>query len=177
MLSAIIPAPYRLLGSALLAAALVSIGWVKGATYVQNKWDAENTHQSLQVATVKKLQAEATVQIITKYVDRVKVVREAGDTIIKEVSTYVPLEADAACVLSRDFVRLHDAAAAGRLPDSAGGADASAPGIALSTVASTVADNYERCHENAEQITALQQWIREGERIPGVISNAVRGAK
>jgi len=171
MLSAIIPAPYRLLGSALLAAALVSIGWVKGATYVQNKWDAENTRQSLQVATVKKLQAEATVQIITKYV------REARDTIIKEVSTYVPLEADAACVLSRDFVRLHDAAASGRLPDPAGGTDAPAAGIALSTVASTVADNYERCHENAEQITALQQWIREEERIPGIKSNAARGGK
>lgn len=177
MLSAIIPAPYRLLGLSLLAAALVGIGWVKGTTYVQNKWDAENMRQSLQVATVKKLQAEATVQIVTKYVERVKVVREAGDTIIKEVPTYVPLEADAACVLSRDFVRLHDAAASGRLPDPAGGTDAPAAGIALSTVASTVADNYERCHENAEQITALQQWISEGERIPDIKSNAARGGK
>ncbi len=75
----------------------------------------------------------------------------------------MPLETDAACVLSRGFVRLHDDAIAGRLPGPAGGADAAPDGIALSTVASTVVDNYERCHENAEQMTWLQQWIREEE--------------
>lgn len=160
---ALVPLPYRLLALALLAVALLGFGWVKGASHVQGEWDAAIGKQAVQVATVKVKQAEATVQVVTKYVDRVKVVRKTGDTIIKEVPVYVTAEADAACVLSRGFVRLHDAAAAGRIPEPAGGADASLAGIALSAVAGTVADNYGRCHENAEQLTALQDWVRAQE--------------
>lgn len=163
-LSELIPWPYRLLAMAAFAAALAGFGWVKGACHVQAEWDAATGKQSLQVAVIQKRRAETTVQVVTRYVDRAKVVRETGDTIINEVPVYVPAEADAACVLSRGFVRLHDAAAAGRLPQAAGAADALPAGIALSTVAGTVADNYERCHENAEQLTALQEWIREMEK-------------
>ena len=63
--------------------------------------------------------------------------------------------------INRGFVRLHDAAAAGKLPESARDADAAATGIALSAVAGTVAANYQTCHENAEQLRALQTWVRE----------------
>ena len=62
---------------------------------------------------------------------------------------------------NRGFVRLHDAAAANALPEPARDADAAAAGIALSTVAGTVATNYQICHENAEQLRALQGWVRE----------------
>ena len=160
-LLSVVPAPYRLLAIAALAIALLGFGWVKGAAYVQSEWDAAISNQNQQAAVVKQRQAEATVKVITKYVDRVKIVREAGATIIKEVPVYVSPEADAACVLSRGFVRLHDAAAAGVVSDSAGGSDASPAGIALSTVAGTVADNYSRCHENSAQLEAIQDWIRQ----------------
>lgn len=161
MLTSLIPAPYRLLAWAALSLAMISFGWVKGAAHVQGKWDSAIAKQSLHVANIRQRQAEATVQVVTKYVDRIKIVRETGATIIKEVPVYVSAEADTACVLPRGFVRLHDAAAAGRLADLPGAADATPSGITLSTVAGTVADNYERCHENAEQLTALQAWIRE----------------
>ena len=85
----------------------------------------------------------------------------SGDTIIKEVPVYVPVQADAACTINRGFVRLHDAAAAGKLPEPARDADAAATGIALSAVAGTVAANYQTCHENAEQLRALQTWVTE----------------
>jgi hypothetical protein len=39
-------------------------------------------------------------------------------------------------------------------------ADAPAEGLALSAVAATVVTNYQTCHENAEQLKALQNWIR-----------------
>ena len=155
------PWPYRLLVLVALAAALVGVGWFKGAGHVQHQWDAAVAEQARQVAKVEKQQAEATVQVVTRYVDRVKVVREKGDAIIKEVPVYVPSEADAACAIHRGFVRLHDAAAANTVPRAAEPADASAAGIALSAVATTLADNYQRCHENAEQLIALQDWVRQ----------------
>lgn len=59
--------------------------------------------------------------------------------------------------------------AAGRLPESARGADATPSGVALSAAASAVAENYQRCHENAEQLTFLQLWVSktlEASRVP-----------
>jgi hypothetical protein len=142
----VIPWPYRLLTLAALSVALVGFGWIKGASHVQAQWDAAIQQQALQAAAVRERQAQATVKVVTQYVDRVRVVREKGDTIIKEVPVYVPVQADAACTINRGFVRLHDAAAAG---------------IALSAVAGTLAANYQTCHENAEQLRALQAWVSE----------------
>lgn len=154
-----VPWPCRLLIVAVLAAALVGVGWVKGASHVQAEWDAEVVKQSLTDARVEKAQAQATVQVVTEYVDRVKIVRQAGETIIKEVPVYVPAQADAACVVPRGFVRLHDAAAQGVVPEPAGYSDAAPAGVALSAVAGTVAENYTACRANAEQLSALQSWI------------------
>ena len=59
------------------------------------------------------------------------------------------------------WLSLHDAAAAGEVPEPARDADAPAEGLALSAVAATVVTNYQTCHENAEQLKALQDWIRQ----------------
>lgn len=154
----LIPLPYRCLAVAALAVALTGFGWIKGAEHVQAKWDAAVQQQTLKAAAIRQRQAEATVKVVTEYVDRVRIVREKGQTIIKEVPVYVPVQADAACTINRGFVRLHDAAAAGELPEPTRDADAAAADVALSAVAGTLAINYQTCHENAQQLRALQAW-------------------
>lgn len=105
---------------------------------------------------------EGSVVTVTQYVDRVQTIKVKGDTIIKEVPRYVPAQADAACTVPVGFVRMHDAAAAGAVLDpGAGDTDAAPSGIALSTVASTVAGNYTNSHADAAQLSALQQTLRE----------------
>ncbi|MBG6470522.1 hypothetical protein GHV10_18380 [Pseudomonas aeruginosa] len=155
------PWPYRWLAVAALAVALIGFGWIKGAGHVQTQWDTATQKQTLQATAVRQRQAEATVKVVTQYIDRVRIVREKGEAIIKEVPVYVPVQADAACTINRGVVRLHDAAAAGELPEPARDADAAAAGIALSAVAGTVAANYQTCHENVEQLRALQAWVNE----------------
>ena len=157
----VIPWPYRLLALAALGVALVGFGWIKGASHVQAQWDADIQQRTLQAAAIRERQAQSTVKVVTQYVDRVRVVREKGDTIIKEIPVYVPVQADAACSINRGFVRLHDAAAAGELPEPARDADAAAADVALSAVAGAVAANDQTCHETAEQLRALQGWVRE----------------
>ena len=157
----LIPWPYRLLALAALGIALFGFGWIKGAGQVQAQWDAATAAQQQALAKAQIRQAEATVQVVTKYVDRIQIVREKGDTLIQEIPVYVPVQADAACAVHRGFVSLHDAAAAGELPEPARAADAPAEGLALSAVAATVVTNYQTCHENAEQLKALQDWIRQ----------------
>ena len=153
--------PYRLLALAAFGIALFGFGWIKGAGQVQAQWDAATAAQQQAVVQVQTRQAEATVQVVTQYVDRIQIVREKGDTLIQEIPVYVPVQADAACTVHRGFVSVHDAAAAGELPQPARDADAPAEGLALSAVAATVVTNYQTCHENAEQLKALQDWIRQ----------------
>jgi len=157
----VIPWLYRLLALAALCIAVFGFGWLKGASHLQAQWDAATAAQQQAQAQVQTRQAEAIVQVITQYVDRIQVVREKGDTLIQEVPVYVPVQADAACTVHRGFVSLHDAAAAGELPTAPRDADAPAEGLALSAVAATVVTNYQTCHENAEQLKALQDWIRQ----------------
>ncbi len=146
----------------LIAAAIsLGLGWVAGSRHVQARCDSAAAEQRLAVAEAQTRQAEATVQVVTQYVDRVQVVREKGDTILKEVPVYVPIQADAACTIHNGFVGLHDAAAAGELPRATGDPDAPAEGLTFSAVAGTIASNYQSCHENAEQLKALQDWIRQ----------------
>ncbi|QRM24279.1 hypothetical protein [Burkholderia pseudomallei] len=114
--------------------------------------------------TTERDAARRDVKIVTQYVDRVRIVREKGDTIIKEVPVYVDREADRACVVPLGFVRVHDAAAANVPVGDPGSTDAAAAGIALSAVAATVAGNYTTCHENAEQLIALQARVRDIEQ-------------
>jgi hypothetical protein len=99
------------------------------------------------------------VQEVIKYVDRIQVIKSKTQTIIKEVPKYVTIQADADCIINAGFVRLHNHAATSTIPDGARDTDAAPSGVALSTVAETVAGNYGTCHENAEQLRALQSWV------------------
>jgi hypothetical protein len=107
-------------------------------------------------AAATRADAQTADRIVTRYVERVRTVREAAAVITKEVPVYVPSDA---CALPAGFRVLHDAAAAGRVPDAADLTDA-APADAQ-TVAAIVADNYAACHAIREQLTALQQFERE----------------
>lgn len=105
-------------------------------------------------------------RIVTQYVDRVQVIEKRGATIVKEVPVYVSEAADRACAVPAGFVRLHDAAAHNLSPPGpAGAADEAPAGIALSTVAGTVAANYTSCSANAEQLTQLQALLRQYQQV------------
>ena len=108
-------------------------------------------------------QAVGTVRdvVVTEYVDRERIIYKTGKTITKEVPVYVTPDADAACTLTRGFVRLHDAAAANVLPGPAEPADAGSAGIALSAATEVVADNYTACHATRNQLVGLRNWVRE----------------
>ncbi|AZR21951.1 hypothetical protein NX81_005840 [Xanthomonas vasicola] len=122
--------------------------------------DRDTALQAKRRAEAERDSAKGSTTVVTKYVDRVQIVRQAGATITREIPIYVTQKADAACAIPAGFVRLHDAAATGNPagPPTAD-PDAPAPGITLSGIAGTVADNYTSCHATAAQLSALQDWI------------------
>ena len=156
----------RLFVIAVAAATLALASYHLGASRVQTKWDAEKSRVAIATAKTEVAQAQVTTRVVTQYVDRVKTVRERGQTIVNEVPIYVP--SDSACDLPAGFRLLHDAAA-GELPVPAGTADAAS--VSAQTVAATVAENYATHHATAGQLEALQQWVRE----QAAVSSTQRG--
>lgn len=148
------------------ALALVLLAGVGVWYYGHTRYDAGVAYQqAIDAKALAKAQATAatiTERVVTQYVDRVRVVRERAQTIVKKVPVYVTAKADAACLVPAGFVRVHDAAVQGvDLPASAGTTADTPSGVALSAVASTVASNYGICRETAERLTSLQNWVRQ----------------
>lgn len=151
----------RILGPLALLAAVFAWGHATGARSVRDDWNAANAAQAIKLAEAEARAERVTTKVVTEYVDRVRVVREKAKTIVKEVPVYVTPEADAACVVPRGFVRVHDGAARNEVPGPAADSDDAASGVALSTVAEVTAENYGTYHEVAEQLKALQKWVAE----------------
>ncbi|WP_334070414.1 hypothetical protein [Burkholderia cepacia] len=149
-------------GAIALAVAAVVIA-IQHARLIDAAQRVNDLARDVRDRTAERDAARRDVKVVTQYVDRVQVVREKGDTIIKEVPVYVDREADRACVVPVGFVRVHDGAAANVPVGDPGSADAAPSGIALSAVAATVTGNYTTCYENAEQLIALQARVRDTE--------------
>lgn len=139
--------------------------FMEGAISNQEAWLVKVADLKVKVAQVETKSAEKTTEIVTKYVTKVQVVKEKGDVIIKEVPKYITKESDAKCALPNSFVMLHDSASKNEVPDSTRVADETASGVKLSTATGTVVGNYSICHQNSEQLKALQEWVKEQEKL------------
>ena len=144
-----------------------------GYHYSENGWEKRfaefKAQEAEQAAKIKELELQSqkvNVETIIKYVDRVKVVKEKGATIVKEIPVYISEKSDNRCIIPAGFVWAHDSAAN---PNDVSSAPVEshdeATDIKLSTVTETVVDNYTRYHEVVEQLRALQDWVNAQDRL------------
>jgi hypothetical protein len=138
---------------------------MEGGISNQERWEAKVADAKIEMAKKDAQSADATTKVITKYVTKVEVVKEKGDAIIKEVPKYITKDADNQCVIPNGFVLLHDSASRNEVPDSTRSVDAGASDVKLSGVATTVAENYTTYYKVTEQLKALQEWVKEQQRI------------
>lgn len=124
-------------------------------------WQKKVLEQQAEIAKLKQQEAEVTTKVVTKYIDKVTVVKETNN----EIAKYITTASDSKCQLPNSFSVLHDAAAKNELPDSAGAIDARASEVKLSEATNTIVANYGACNQNAEQLKALQEWIREQQKL------------
>ena len=64
----------------------------QGAGHVQAQWDAAIQQQALQTAAIRERQAQATVKVVTQYVDRVRIVREKGEPSSRRFPSMCPFK-------------------------------------------------------------------------------------
>lgn len=127
-----------------------ALGWWQGRSGAMEKFDVYKAVQAAQAAQRKAENVVVTERVVVQYRDRIVRVKEKSDDIEKSLPTVSGSCPGAVGVL-------HDAAALQTIP--AGRTDDA--GTDAQTLAATFLENYSACHANAEQLTALQNWVRE----------------
>lgn len=157
-----IPLPYRILGAVVIISAVIGGSVWYGYNKAENKYIAKiATYKSEAELLQTKLDAavaKVEVKVVTKYVDRVKTVKEK-EYVYRDKIITVPSK----CELSSGWVYLHDASATGSDADPTRVADEAASGIRDTEALDTIVGNYSIAQQNAEQLKALQEWIRESQ--------------
>lgn len=148
-----------------IAATFAAIALALAASYLKGRQDGREAMLAQQLrasAQLVKRQDKVTERVRIEYRDRVRVVTKQGKEVVREVERLVPY---GLCQLDGGFRLLHDAAAAGSLPEPAGGADGPPAPVEQAAAAEVVAGNYLACHLNAEQLMALQGWVRKQQKL------------
>ena len=143
-------------------AALLSGAYFKGYDKAEDKYLAEiaefNAQKIILEARLQTALSEVKVEVVTEYVDRVKVVKEK-EYVYRDKIVTVPSK----CELSDGWVRLHDASARGSDAGTTDFSNEAPSGIRDTEALGTVVENYSICHQNAEQLKALQEWVRSAQ--------------
>ena len=159
------PMKYQIALKILSAGAFVIGLYMMGSIGNEKKWQLKVKEMEAKVAKQEVAAAEVTTEIITKYVDRIKIVEGKTHEIIKKVPIYITKESDDKCVINNGFVILHDNAAKNEVPESTGTANEDSSDVKLSTVAETVSQNYGTYYQVVEQLKSLQSWINKQQEL------------
>ena len=158
----LIPIQYKL-GLQIISVFLLAIGlFFIGSISNEEQWKLKVNEMEVKVAKQEVAAAELTTEVITKYVDRVKIVEGKTREIIKKVPVYITKESDDKCAINNGFVSLHNSSASQtKISDTTRDVNETASDVKLSTVATTLTENYGTYYQVAEQLKSLQDWIKQ----------------
>ena len=158
----LIPIQYKL-GLQIISVFLLAIGlFFIGAISNEEQWKLKVNEMEVKVAKQEVAASELTTEVITKYVDRVKIVEGKTREINKKVPVYITKESDDKCTINNGFVSLHNSSASNNeVPNSTGNFNEESTDVKLSTVATTITENYGTYYQVAEQLKSLQDWIKQ----------------
>ncbi|HVW75201.1 MAG TPA: hypothetical protein VHC39_16305 [Rhizomicrobium sp.] len=117
--------------------------------------------QAKAVTRIVDRQSRITLKVSQTF-DAVKIADAAAtQKQLQEVKTHVSEKADADCTVPLGFVRVFNTAVHGPIPGAAAGADDTPSGAQLSDVAQVTVQNDGQYDQVADQLRALQNWVRQ----------------
>lgn len=125
------------------------------ARYAKQYQDAVDQKQ-----TIELLQDEVARIVAEKAAIENQEAKVVEKIITKKVIEYVQTNPPA-CSLNADWVRVHDTAASGSLPEDTNTTTATNDTTDEVEALVAVTDNYSTCNANARQLRQLQDWVRE----------------
>lgn len=126
-----------------------------GGVYVTKKfWDASEHAAVVAQANRQEARFITVIKVEKVIQDRIKIVHEKGEEIIREVPVYITAAAEQTCPggVPHGFVRVHDAAGRNEPAGPPSVTDAHPSGITLAQTGTTVADNYRQYHVCRQQV-------------------------
>lgn len=105
--------PFRILSAIFLGIGLIFMGYNSS----NEKWLSKVHEGELKIAKLETQAEKITIKEVTKYIDRIKVIKEKGETVVKEIPIYITKNTDDRCTLTLGVLRAHDSAA-GEVPRS-----------------------------------------------------------
>lgn len=152
-----IPLPYKLLAGVALIVGVFIFGYMKGSAVAETRIAEFAAKESKAALELEKESAKISTRVVTQYVDKIRVIKEKEYVYRDIIKDSVPSQYD----LSSGWVYTHDISASAGDADPARASDETPSGIKDNKALETIAGNYAICQANAEQLTALQAWIRE----------------
>ncbi len=170
MLNSWVATPVRLL---CIAATAFSFGvGCAGSLYYKPRIQKERSalvHYKAQLAMAHaqliEAQAKVVIQTEVQYRERIKIVKEKGETIIKEVPIYVTQTDTDRFDVNIGFVRHYNAAFTGELAGPPAELDRRPTGISLAELAEVNAFNANICWQWREQALGLKAFYKQLQHI------------
>ena len=156
----LIPIQFRLPIQVLSVFLLVGGAFFIGGITNETRWQLKVKEMEAVVAKQELAAEKITTEVITKYVDKIKIVEGKTREIIKKVPVYITKESDDKCTINNGFVSLHNSSASQtKVPNSSRDVNEGASNVKLSEVAIIVSKNYGTYYQVVEQLKSLQEWI------------------
>ena len=110
---------YKLLLRYVLIATLAFGVFLEGSLATDRLWQEKVHKIELENSRKETQQAEASVRVVTKTIEKIVEVKGETIEIIKKVPVYITKEIDSQCPVPESFNQLHDMAAKGQVSDAA----------------------------------------------------------
>lgn len=151
-----IPLPIKIMAIISIIASASGFGYIKGSAQAEAELSKYRAKAEKQISDLKTENTKISDNVVTKFVDRTNTVREK-EIIYNNGAGQLEPKYD----LSNGWVHLHDTAAKLADPDAQLAGDNTPSGVMDNAALAVVLSNYARCHENKEQLVALQIWITD----------------
>jgi hypothetical protein len=141
--------------------ALVIGVWFEGGISTNDSWLAKVKEMEIKVAKAEAQSSEANVKIVTKIIEKEKIIKETTNENIQAVTKYVTDE----CKLSNVAVSLHDSSSRNEVPSSTINTIRGTSEIKTAELLTTVIENYGTYYEVVNKLKGWQEWYKEQKQI------------
>lgn len=169
-----IPIPLKFFYRIMFLIVLIVGTWLEGLNYANS---SSTTKKILKESKDKIKTYEKQIKDLSEASDKnleriVKKINERGENVHAKVSKIIPDNLNRQCTLPNDVKLLHNEAITGipEIPNATRGVDGKSKTnednkVELRTLLETTVDNYTECSITREKLIALQNWVREAERL------------
>lgn len=141
--------------------ALVLGVFMEGAISNESAWKARVQEMQVKVAQAEAKAAEVNTKVITKIVEREKIIKENTNANVTAINKYVTDE----CRLSNVAVVLHNSSSQNELPPSTIDSVRGTSEVKTGELLTTVTENYGLYYELVNRLKAWQDWYKEQKQI------------